>query len=195
MKKVIRLTESDLTNVVKKVIKEQINESFLKNFLSKLFKSGSKPVPKFGTPLLSQLPSKVQTMIQSFPKQVKLGDKLKNVFNTHSHDIRSLEHYIKSQGGNGIADTYARSLAKSINVPKGSIVNLQSVYSNAHFLKKELENIISNIPKPKQGGILNKNKNYDKQMDELYNKFYTETATLNRFISDLEKVRQSYRPR
>jgi hypothetical protein len=195
MKKVIRLTESDLTNVVKKVIKEQINESFLKNFLSKLFKSGSKPVPKFGTPLLSQLPSKVQTMIQSFPKQVKLGDKLKNVFNTHSHDIRSLEHYIKSQGGNGIADTYARLLSKSINVPKGSIVNLQSVYSHAHFLKKELENIISKIPKPKQGGILNKNKNYDKQMDELYNKFYTETATLNKFISDLEKVRQSYRPR
>ena len=194
MKKVIRLTESDLTNVVKKVIKEQINESLLKNFLSKLFKSGSKPVPKFGTPLLSQLPSKVQTMIQSFPKQVKLGDKLKNVFNTHSHDIRSLEHYIKSQGGSGIADTYARSLAKSINVPKGSIVNLQSVYSDAHFLKKELENIISKIPKPKQGGILNKNKNYDKQMDELYNKFYTETATLNKFISDLEKVRQSYRP-
>ena len=195
MKKTIRLTESDLTNVVKKVIKEQINESLLKNFLSKLFKSGSKPVPKFGTPLLSQLPSKVQTMIQSFPKQVKIGDKLKNVFNTHSHDIRSLEHYIKSQGGSGIADTYARSLAKSINVPKGSIVNLQSVYSDAHFLKKELENIISKIPKPKQGGILNKNKNYDKQMDELYNKFYTETATLNKFISDLEKVRQSYRPR
>jgi hypothetical protein len=174
----------------KRVIKEQ-----LRSLLSKLSKSRSKPVSEFGTPLLSQLPSKVQTMIQSFPKQVKLGDRLKNVFNSHSHDIRSLEHYIKSQGGNEIADTYARLLSKSINVPKGSIVNLQSVYSHAHFLKKELENIISKIPKPKQGGILNKNKNYDKQMDELYNKFYTETATLNKFISDLEKVRQSYRPR
>jgi hypothetical protein len=196
MGKIIRLTESELINVIEKFVDEtEMNEQVLKSLLSKLFKSGAKPAAKVGIPLMSQLPSKVQMLIQSFPKKVKVDDKLKNVFNSHSSDIQGLSHYLKSQGAGGIADTYAKLLAKDISTAKGGIVDLKNVYSNAHLLKKELENVKSAISKPKQGGVLNKNPNYKKQMDDLYNKFYNETASLNRFISDLEKIKPMYKPR
>jgi hypothetical protein len=195
MGKIIRLTESELINVIEKFVDEtEMNEQVLKNLLSKLFKSGANPASKVGVPLMSQLPSKVQILIQSFPTKVKVGDKLKNVFNSHSSDIQGLSHYLKSQGAGGIADTYAKLLAKDITTAKGGVVDLKNIYSNAHILKKELENIKSIIPSPKQGGLLNKNPNYKKQMEDLYNKFYNETATLNRFISDLEKIKPIYKP-
>jgi hypothetical protein len=196
MTKTVRLTESELVNVIEKFIdKPEMNEQLLKNILSKLFKSGAKPAAKMGVPLMGQLPSKVQTLIQTFPKRVQVGDKLKNVFNTHSSNIKSLEHYLKSQGGSGTANTYARLLSKDISAAKGGVVDLKNIYSNAHMLKKELENIKSAIPVPKQGGVLNKNPNYKKQMGDLYNKFYTETASLNNLISDLEKIKSIYKPR
>jgi hypothetical protein len=196
MTKTVRLTESELVNVIEKFIdKPEMNEQLLKNILSRLFKSGAKPAAKMGVPLMGQLPSKVQTLIQSFPKRVQVGDKLKNVFNTHSSNIKSLEHYLKSQGGSETANTYARLLSKDISVAKGGVVDLKNIYSNAHMLKKELENIKSAITVPKQGGVLNKNPNYKKQMGDLYNKFYTETASLNNLISDLEKIKSIYKPR
>ena len=196
MTKTVRLTESELVNVIEKFIdKPEMNEQLLKNILSRLFKSGAKPAAKMGVPLMGQLPSKVQTLIQTFPKRVQVGDKLKNVFNTHSSNIKSLEHYLKSQGGSGTANTYARLLSKDISAAKGGVVDLKNIYSNAHMLKKELENIKSAIPVPKQGGVLNKNPNYKKQMGDLYNKFYTETASLNNLISDLEKIKSIYKPR
>jgi len=195
MGKTIRLTESELISVIEKVVeKSEINENFIKNLLMKLFRSGGKPAAKMATPLMQQLPSKVQSLIRSFPRKVKVGDKLQNVFNTHANDIKSLDGYIKRHGVGGASDVYSSSLSKAISTPKGGIVNLQNVYSDAQMLKKTLENIKAAIPKPKPGSALNKNPNYQKQMTDLYNKFYTETATLNRIISDLEKIKSLAKP-
>ncbi len=195
MSKTIRLTESELISVIEKVVdKSDINENFIKNLLYRLFKSGSKTATKMTLPLIDQLPSKVRLLIQSFPKKVKVGDKLQNFFNTHANDIKSLDGYIKRQGIGAGSDVYSSSLAKAISTPKGGIVNLQNIYSDAQMLKKTLENIKAAIPKPKVGSTLNKNPNYKKQMTDLYNKFYTETATLNRIISDLEKIKPIAKP-
>jgi hypothetical protein len=169
-----------------------VNEQ-LGPIVKKLLGKGVKPMVKMEIPLLNQLPNEIQSLISSFPRKVKVGDKLKGVFDKHSSDIKSLKHYIGSQGG--VSDTYARLLANDISVPKGGVVNLQDVYSNAQILKKELENIKSSIPMPKQGGVLNKNPKYEKQMEDLYNKFFNETATLNNFISDLEKIKSTYKPK
>jgi hypothetical protein len=196
MGKVVRLTESELIKVIEKFVdKPVMNEQILKTLLSKIVKPGAKSVSKIGTPLMQQLPNKIQTLIQSFPQRVQVGDKLKNIFNSHSSNIRSLEHTIKSQGGNGIANTYARLLAKDLSTTKGGVVDLRNIYANAHMLVKELENIKSAIPTPKQGGVLNKPPNYKTQMEDLYNKFYNETADLNKLISDLEKIKPIYNPR
>jgi|688.fasta_scaffold1112736_1 hypothetical protein len=51
MKKVIRLTEDDLTRLVKRVIKEQENFSFLENeYVKKYLQDGYKIVPKITLP-------------------------------------------------------------------------------------------------------------------------------------------------
>ena len=201
MKKVIRLTESDLMRIVKRVLNEsETNEQSLSNILKSFTKQGSKAKPfmkqglKGGLPLIDQLPSVVRGLIHSFPTRVKVGDKLGSLFSSHLSDIKGLKHYVKSGGGNGITETYVDGLIKLVSTPKGGSVNLQDVYTQSHFLKQELENIKSSIPKPKKGGILNRNNDYDKEMEDLYNKFYTETSTLNRFISDLENINKMYKP-
>jgi hypothetical protein len=196
MGKVIRLTEGDLVRIVKKVLNESDMNEQLSKILNSFIKKGSKfkPMIKQGLPLIDQLPSTVRTLINSFPTNVKVGDKLGLLFNSRLSDIRGLKHYVKSGGGNGITDTYVDGLIKLVSTPKGGNVNLRDVYTYTNFLKQELDNIKSAIPKPKQGGLLNQNKNYDKQMNDLYNKFYTETTTLNKFISDLENISKMYKP-
>jgi len=186
MGKIIRLTESDLVVLINKVLTESETNEQLSGIVKQIIKYGSKSKPlvnqglKSGLPLMSQLPSKVQMLIQSFPTNVKVGDKLGSLFNSHLSDIKGLKHYVKSGGGNGITETYVDGLIKSVTTPKGGNVNLKDIYTQSHFLKQELENIKSLIPKQKMG--------------DLSNKFYTETATLNKFISDLEKIKPLYKP-
>jgi Skp family chaperone for outer membrane proteins len=196
MKKIIRLTESELIETIENFVdKIEVNEQGMRSLLKTLLKKSSKSSSKMGLPLIHQLPSKVQMLIRSFPQNVKVGDKLKEIFDTHATDIKSLEGNLKRQGIEGGSDIYSESLSKAISTPKGGVVNLQDVYSNSQLLKKTLENIKSSIPVPKQGNLLKKNPNYSKEMTDLYNKFYTETSSLNRFISDLEKIKNVYKPR
>ena len=118
MKKTIRLTESDLVVLVKKVLNESNMNEQLSGIIKQFAKQGSKVKPfiKQGLrgelPLMSQLPSKVQSLIQSFPTNVKVGDKLSSLFNSHLSDIKGLKHYVKSGGGNGITETYIDGLIK-----------------------------------------------------------------------------------
>jgi hypothetical protein len=168
MKKVIRLTESELTRIVIRIIEEEKNpvasldEQF--GIIKSLSKSSTKPVTKSVTPLLSQLPHEVQLFIKQIPTSVKIGPKLELVFKNNYVSIKSLPTNVKRFG---IDDLYARKLSDTISKSKGSTINLQEVYQDAHFLKKELENL------------------------KLNQSTYSVITGINRFISDLENILKS----
>jgi len=74
------------------------------------------------------------------------------------------------------------------NAKKGQNIEVRKLYELANDVKKEMEYAKRQMPMPKEGGILNKNKNYKTQMNDWYNFLYPEIGTLSRFISDFETL-------
>ena len=143
-------------------------------------------------PLMSQISRDVQQLITKLPIKVKVGVKLDGVFKKTLFDIRSLEGNIagleRNMKGFGIADVYSRKFSNTVRQPKGSIINLKEFYTDAQFLKKELENIKHELPRPTEGGFFNKNKNYQSKIDE-YNHFLeSELSSINRVIHELDNL-------
>jgi len=200
MKKIIKLTESDLSRIVKRVISEQnsneLDEGIFDSIL-KAFRGGGKKVVSAAskmstTPLFSQISHDIRQLITKIPQKVKVGAKLEGVFKKTSYDIKSLEgsiaRYERDMNGFGIAEIYSRKLSNAVRQPKGSIVNLKEVYTDAHLLKKELENIKHELPRPKEGGILNKNKNYQSELNKYHNFLWSELGSVNKFISEIDNL-------
>jgi hypothetical protein len=84
MSKTIRLTESELVDVIERFIdKPEMNEQLLRNILSRVFKSGAKPATKIvksgakpatkmGVPLKGRLPNKTQQKVNLVKKGVQV---------------------------------------------------------------------------------------------------------------------------
>jgi hypothetical protein len=200
MKKIVRLTESDLSRIVKRVISEQnideLDEGIFDSIL-KAFRGGGKKVvstaSKMSTmPLINQISNDIRQLITKIPQKVKIGVKLENVFKKTSYDVRSVEGSIarlnREMNGFGIAEIYSRNLSNAVRQPKGSVINLKEVYTDAQFLKKELENIKKGLPKPKEGGILNKNKNYQSELKKYHNFLWSELGSINKFIGEIDNL-------
>ena len=202
MKKVVKLTEADLARIVKRVMNEsEVDEGIFDSIL-KAFKGDAKVAAKefmpraskglSSMPLLQQLPNEVRTLINKLPGNVKVGTKLDDLFRKSMFDIQSLEGSIarlnREMGGVGGAEMYSRNLSELIKKPKGSVIDLKDMYTKAQFLKKELENIKEALPRPKEGGMLNKNKNYQAEIKKFENFLWSETGNINRFISNFDDM-------
>jgi hypothetical protein len=190
MKKIIRLTESDLVRLVKRVINENESLDEQPSLIKNLFSAGaksSKTVAKQGIPLMSQISHEAQLIIKQLPTNAKVGPKLVGLFGKHGTRIKSLQSQLSKMPDQTLG-IYIKRLSDTVSKTKGTPVNPQQMYMDAVFLKKELENIKSSLSKPKQGGVLNKNVNYDKQMEGWYNALYTEIGSLSSFIADLEAL-------
>lgn len=167
MSKVIRLTESDLTRIVKRVMNEDgresinLSEQILKNLIKTGAKSASKMSAKYGVPLLNQLPDKIRMFIKTLPTSVKIGPKLERVFKENYVSIKSLPNNFKHLG---IDDLYARKLSEAVSKSRGTKINLQELYQDAQFVRLELENIKST------------------------KSLYSVNSGVNRFIADLESI-------
>jgi hypothetical protein len=166
------------------------NKNLILSEINKI-KSSFKTKPSFAnsggskglvTPLMSQLSTKIQNFIELLPISVKVGPKLSNIFKGNYSNIKSLSSRLSKYKNNGSIDLYSRKLSDAISVGEGKTVNLKELYTNASFLKKELETIKSLTPKPKQGG---------KAMENWYNAFYSELSDLNKLTSELETILKS----
>lgn len=200
MKKIVRLTESDLSRIVKRIISEQTGDELdegIFDTILKSFRGGGKKIvstaSKLATmPLINQISSDLRLLITKLPQKVKVGVKLDGVFKKTLYDVKSVEGSIarlnREMNGFGGAELYSRRLSNTVRQPKGSVVNLKELYTDAQFLKKELENIKNNLPKPKQGGILNKNKNYQSELNNYHNFLWSELGSVNRFIGELDNL-------
>ena len=204
MKKIVRLTESDLARIVKRVINEQNDEldegifdSILKSlkggdeaFIKSLKNAGKST---HSTPLLSQIPHEVKMAINKVPTYGKVGPKLESLFSKHKHSIWSMDGSIKRMAddginGLGVSKIYSDKLAKAVSTTKGNPIELQAIYKDAQLLKKDLQNIKSELPKPTEGGIFNRNKNYKRQVEDWYNVLNNEIASVSRFIRDFDEM-------
>ena len=151
MKKIVRLTESDLSCIVKRVISEQnideLDEGIFDSIL-KTFRGGGKKVVSAAskmstTPLFNQISHDIRQLIIKIPQKVKVGVKLDGVFKKTLYDVKSVEGSIarlnREMNGFGIAEIYSRNLSNAVRQPKGAVINLKEVYTDAQLLKKELE--------------------------------------------------------
>jgi hypothetical protein len=204
MKKIVRLTESYLVRLVRRVInensydKKEVDEQLIKNLIQKVInprtikKPLAKQTAKQTIPAASRVPNDVQNLIKSLPQSVKVSDKLAQLFKSHSGSLKSLEGNISRQLANnpkfGMADLYAKKLVNYSKTPAGQNINLQGMLSDAHLLKIHLDDLVKANLKPKEGGLLNKNKNINNQLETWYNYLYLEKGSLNRFIDDLTKI-------
>jgi len=200
MSKIVKLTESDLMRLVKRVISEQNRDELdegIFNSILKSFEGGGKKVVSAAskmstTPLINQISHDILQLITKIPQKVKVGAKLEGVFKKTLFDVKSLEgsiaSYERDMNGFGIAELYSRRLSNAVQQPKGVVINLKEVYTDAHLLKKELENIKHELPRPKEGGILNKNKNYQSELNKYYNFLGSELGSINRFIGEIDNL-------
>ena len=198
MKKIVKLTESDLMRLVKRVISEQNRDELdegIFNSILKSFEGGGKKVVSAAskmstTPLINQISHDILQLITKIPQKVKVGPKLDGVFKKTLFDVKRVEGSVayldRTMNGFGIAELYSRRLSNAVQQPKGVVINLKEVYTDAHLLKKELENIKHKLPKPTEGGILNKNKNYQSELNEWYNFLEGELGSVNKFISEID---------
>ena len=190
MKKVIRLTEGDLVNIVKRVIEEQGIGNLYKLFTSKsvvkpLIKS--KPLKSaVGSPLTSQLSSKVTSVLYKLPTKIKIGPKLSDVFSKSKNNVISLEGSL----GN-IADSFSEfdmshnlmtKIKKTMFSPKGSVINLKELYQDIHLVKKDLENL-KNVIKSKKSSSLNK-----MNVKDVEKFFWGKETDINKIIYNLDEL-------
>ena len=192
MKKVIRLTESDLINIVQRIMNESyINEQLLGKVVNKfLSKSEPKIVSKTSSrlsrPLINQLSSEVTGIIAKLPKKIKIGDKLIETFKKSEMDIISLEGSLSNIYDAGFTQfgtskSLITKVKKIMKNPKGTEINLSEIYQDLNLVKKDLENL-KNMIKSKKSWHLNQMgvKNIDKFL-------YSNETQLNRVINNINE--------
>lgn len=191
MKKIIRLTESDLLRIVEQVIEEQA-------FLGKLFTLGSKSVKplikktpkivnKISTrPLVNQLSSKVESLLYKLPEKLKVGPKFETAFSKSQNDIISLEGSLGNLSDNftefGTSYNLMKKIKKTMSSPKGTIINLKELYQEVHLVKKDLENL-KDVIRNKKSPTLNKMN--VKDVDRF---FSGNEGNINRIIYNLDAI-------
>lgn len=198
MRKIFRLTESDFNRIVRRVINEtsEVDEGILDTILKSIkggSKSGfqtavSKQLKNVGKgtsklPLLQQIPSEVKFLIEKLPQNIKVGPKIEGAFKKSMHDVLSLEGGIarlsREVNGLGTAEAFSRRISEVVKKSKGSTINFKELYTDAHLLKKDLQNLKIELPKTAPKGI--SSKNYQNLLD-------TEMMQINRFIGNLDEL-------
>lgn len=225
MKKLVRLTESDMIRLIERVITENREEemfashkafnnwmdtqdrmvhdesieiseqgqlvkgaiSLAGKVIGKIAGGTAKKIPvgstkKLAVPLIDQLPYNVKSFINLLPDSIKVGPKLSSLFGKNFTNIKTLPGRLSKYKNNGSIELYTTRMVNTMSNTKGKTINLKQLYRDANFLKKELENIKSLTPKPKQSG---------KAMEDWYNTLYTENRDLSNLISDLERLWKS----
>jgi hypothetical protein len=214
MSKIIKLTEADLARIVRQVINEskitesEINEGIFSS-LKNLFKSAEKPlsgrartaVERINSlPLMSQIPTETRFLIQKLPQNTKIGPKFASMLKSHGFGIQGVQGW-SARGANEYrslhpnllngANIYASKLSKMVNAAKqGGQINPKELFTNATFLKQELENARTLLPPvPKKGIIKNsKNLQLEKDLKSIDQQLYYNTAQVNKFISDFQSM-------
>lgn len=171
--------------------KQHIKSLYEQRFLKRIFSTGDedvKTVIKQEIPISHQLSRDVQKLISELPTKVNVGTELLDLFGKHSNNIKSLKQKLQNYKEFGILEIYIKKISNTISSKRGTPINLQELYNDANLLKKHLVNIKKSISKPKEGGLLNKNVNYKKDVEVWYNTLNTEIGNLSSFIKDLENL-------
>ena len=212
MKRTVRLTESDLSRLVRRVISEQnsneLNEGIFDAILN-FFKRGGKSLSKTGglnpknnmaykrpypknlpktSPTL-RLPSNVESLLPKIPQNVKIGPALEKNFKYNLRSMTEMEKTIAALKPkvNGLSDLYARAITSIIKQPKGSVINLRELYRLANYCKIDLMDVKKTLPPLKQSF-------WDKftgNRTELYrynNLLLPEIGDIDRFIRSLDDL-------
>lgn len=209
MKRTVRLTESDLTRLVRRVISEQnsneLNEGIFDAILN-FFKRGGKSLSKTGlnpknnmaykntypknlpktSPMLS-LPSNVASLLPKIPQNVKIGPALEKNFKDNLRSMIEFEKNIVALKPkiNGLSDIYARKITSIIKQPKGSVINLRELYSLANYCKIDLMNVKKTLPPLKQS-FKDRLRNYQTELYRYDNLLRPEIIDIDRFIRSLD---------
>jgi len=215
MKRIIKLTENDLSRIVRRVISEQtsnqLNEGLFDAILN-FFKRGGKSVSKTGglnpknnmaykstfpknsptsSPMMS-LPSNVVSLLSKIPQKVKIGPVLEKNFKYNLRSMMELEKNIVALKPkiNGLSDIYAKEITSILKQPKGSTIDLKKLYSTANYCKIELMKVKSGLPPLKQNFLARfmNFKNYQTEIYRYNNLLSPEIISIDRFIRSLDDL-------
>jgi hypothetical protein len=181
MKKVIRLTESDLVNLVTRVVNEsEVGENF--GFLRKILSPKTSQKTTMG--VVKRMTPEIDAIFRKLPDSLKVGPRLSGLFKNNMTRIKNLKGNISrglsSNPKLGVADSLVSQLERKLATPQGTPIDVKSLYQTSLSLKKELEQVKRAMPKP--------NINDKKKLDQWYNYLYSESADINKFVSELEEV-------
>jgi len=214
MKRIIKLTENDLSRIVRRVISEQtsnqLNEGLFDAILN-FFKRGGKSVSKTGlnprnnmsykntfpknsptsSPMMS-LPSNVVSLLSKIPQKVKIGPVLEKNFKYNLNSMMELQKNIGllKPKINGLSDLYAKEITSILKQPKGSTIDLRKLYSTANYCKIELMKVKAGLPPLKQN-FLTRFMNFKNYQTEIYrynNLLRPEISNIDRFIRSLDDL-------
>ena len=209
MKRTVRLTESDLTRLVRRVISEQnsneLNEGIFDAILN-FFKRGGKSLSKTGlnpknnmaykntfsknlpksSPTLS-LPSNVASLLPKIPQNVKIGPVLEKNFKDNLRSMIEFEKNIVALKPkiNGLTDVYARTITSIIKQPKGSVIDLRELYRLANYCKIDLMNVKKTLP-PLKKSFMDRLRGDKTEFYRYNNLLGPEIIDIDRFIRSLD---------
>jgi hypothetical protein len=191
MKKVVRLTEQELVEVINKVISEQevseFNISGIVKGVGNLVKKGAnyikgksapKKSPYYPTSKPLNIPTDVKTALSKLPNgTVKIGPKTKTFLDSKRMDLahlKSVYNYNKDKFNLEMVDHALYGIERSLNTAKGQPLNFNDLYYRSLLLKRELENV-------KMLGTTPKNYNPVKLRE-----FESARTAASRMVGDLE---------
>ena len=186
MKKIIKLTESDLQRIVKRVIKEQEMEEGLGDAIGRLFSGAVKQLPS-----LTKVPYSVENVVKRISRggisKIKVGPKMSEIFSKHkgSFDgaVDKLDSLISNEMGK-FSKRFDVSAGRSplqqlqnhfkeidnlyFNTRVGNPLNFGDFIKNSWELKNSLNKVKLNYPDLTKSGQLNNIENVvNKYLDDI----------------------------